>query len=161
MGVTRARTVPVWLGTDLIDLLVDIRLSVELPRDRSTCHGPHQTEDGAVEPGPVVLANDRPCNAGIAARVAAAKFVSIVQKDCSVECSGRVRRPLESLFRPVHAQVVVHPAGRNHLLLSCVPKLVVGFAALQLLEAVAERTCVACMFDQCLAGPWRCALPVV
>src|ERR1019366_7667668 len=79
MAVTRTRTVPVWLGTDLIDLLVDIRLSIELPRDRSTCHGPHQTEDGAVEPGPVVLADDRPCDAGIAARVATVQFVTIVQ----------------------------------------------------------------------------------
>src|ERR1017187_7425309 len=161
MAIKRARTVPVWLGSELTDLLVDIRLSVELPRDRSTCHGPHQTEDGAVEPGPVVLANDRPCNAGIAARVAAVQFVTIVQKDCPVECSGRVRRPLENLFRPVHAQVVVHPAGRNHLLLSCVPKLVVGLAALQLLEAVAVRAWVAGVFDQCLAGPRCGALPVV
>ena len=68
-----------------------------------------------------MFADDRPGDAGVAVGVAAVDLVTIIQPNCNL--IGRLRRlgPLENFFRPIHAQVSVHPTRQHHLLLRGVP----------------------------------------
>src|SRR5580698_7865217 len=124
-------------------ILADIGVCVELFCEGRTAHGTDETEDGSIEPGAVVFADDGPGNAGIAVGIAAVEFVAVVEGDCPFERPRRIRRPFENLFGPIHAEIVVHPAGDDHLALGSVPEIVGGLAALELRECVAMRAWIA------------------
>ncbi len=134
---------------------------VELLRDRSPAHRPHQPEHRPVKPRPIVLAHNRPGDARIAVRIAPIQFIFVVQHHRPFEGARRVGRPLQNFLRPVHPHIVVHPAGVDHLPLRRIPQLVVGLAAFQLLETVAGWARVAGMLHQSFVRPRLGALPVV
>ena len=115
-----------------LKVLLDIALAVKFLAGAGARHVADVAEDGTFEPGAIELANDRPCDARVAIRVAAIEEVFVVEADGNLVSLRRGRRPLENFLCPVHAQVVVHPAEVEHLRLSGVPKLVVCFGALKL-----------------------------
>ena len=57
---------------------------------------------------------------------------------CALVGHGPRRTPLQNFLCPVHAQIVVHPAGQNHLLLGRIPHEIVGRALLQLFLTIED-----------------------
>ncbi len=68
-----------------------------------------------------MFADDRPGDAGVAVGITPINLVTVIQPNRNL--IGRLRRlrPLENFFRPIHAQVSVHPTRQHHLLLRRVP----------------------------------------
>ena len=64
--------------------------------------------------------------------VAAVEFVLVVEAYGNLVRYGWRWRPFENFLSPVHAQVVVHPAGVDHLHLSGVPERVVSLGVFEL-----------------------------
>ena len=91
-----------------------------------------ESAHGPLEPRTVELSDDRPRNPRIAIRVAAIKEVLVVQITPRCGTPPAATTPLQNLLRPVHAHVVVHPAGVDHLHLRCIPQLVVRLGVLEL-----------------------------
>ena len=60
---------------------------------------------------------------------------------------------IPEFFRPVHAQVAVHPAGQHHLFLRRVPERIVGFRVLELFFVVDLFPWITEMQTQASVGP--------
>src|SRR6202795_3500493 len=69
--------------------------------------------------------------------------------------------PLQNFLSPVHAHVVVHPSGRDHLHLGGVPERVVGLGILKLRFGVENRPMVASMLAEGTMCPWLRTFKVV
>ena len=139
----------------------DVALRIEFFARAFTGHVADQSEDGSVKPRAVMLADHGPGDAGVAVGVAPVQLVAVVERDGPLVAEGDRGRPLQNLLGPVHAHVVVHPPGLDHLALGCVPQLVVGLGALQLLERIEPRTRVPGVGQQRLLRPRLGTLPAI
>ena len=84
-------------------MLADVLARVEFLGGAFAGHRSDEAEDGFIEPGAVVLADDGPCDAGVAVGIAAVELVAVVEIDGPFEGSSGVGRPLEDLLGPVPA----------------------------------------------------------
>jgi len=89
-----------------------------------------------------MLAHDGPGDPGVAVGVAAVELITIIEADGTLVRDGTRRTPFQDFLGPVHAHVIVHPAGKDHFLLSGVPKNVVSFCMLQLVLTVKNGAAV-------------------
>ena len=93
----------------------------------------------------------------VAVGVAAVHLVSVVEVERDLERRLGVGAPFEDFLRPVHPQIIVHPARENHLFLRGVPERVVGLGGFELARRVEDRPRVAGVLGQCLPCPLRAA----
>jgi hypothetical protein len=106
---------------------LDVRLALE-PGGR---HLAYRSENRPLVPGSVmqsIYAGD----VGVAVGIARIQKVFVHQGQRHVERFPRRAAPLQDLFRPIHAHVVVHVSGVQHLPLGRVPILVVGVGSFEL-----------------------------
>jgi len=111
----------------------DIRLGIELPRDRRAVIG-RTSQRPAMNQGRSELCQQSPRRCPHSRSVPSVQFVAVVQPHRPFK--GRPGSGAHSriFLAQVHAHVIVHPAGSDHLPLRRIPQLVAGLAVLKLLS---------------------------
>ena len=124
-----------------------------LRREAGSGHRAHLAKDRPLRPGPVVQTKD-PADIGVGIRVSTIEKESVVEAEQGrIALLGR-RRPLQHFLSPIHAHVVVHVPGQQHLPHRRVPVRVVGVGAGELVEAVDMLAAVLPVSGECLARPF-------
>ena len=84
--------------------------------------------------------HNRPGDARIAIGVAPIQFISVIQFHSPPISDGNGGTPLQKFLRPIHPEIIVHPASKNHLLLRRVPQRIMSRASLQFFLAVNDTS---------------------
>lgn len=111
-------------------------------------HVSNFAKDGSLwSPGPVVSAYT-PHDTAVGIRIASIQSPAIVEVDHRFHCFTGMGTPLEDLFSPEHAQIVVDQSLTLELSLGCIPDFIVGFRSFHLLKGIGHRSSVLGMFFQ-------------
>mmetsp|Transcript_6720 Transcript_6720/g.14480 ORF Transcript_6720/g.14480 Transcript_6720/m.14480 type:complete len:235 (+) Transcript_6720:453-1157(+) len=101
--------------------------------------------------------HDAPSHSHVPIGIVSVQRKPIVQIQADLQRRLRIGRPLQHLFRPVHAQKSVHPSGLHQLDLRRVPQVVVRLRRSELFFGINVFPGILAVQLQAVARPSRCA----
>ena len=102
-------------------VLLDVLLGVVLVLSRLASHVPYFSKDRAFRPPRSIVSTEHPKDATVRIRISAIQRILVVELNHDPQGFSWRLCPMQNLFSPKHAQVVVYMAFANKLHLGRIP----------------------------------------